>query len=234
MPWIELKKMDAAIIANQMQDEYNQGGNPLEGRSYSNLKPPYSAIREKLVDLFGMDEGRTRYTYSFDFEFGLGMYKYLRFEQNMSETDASNDDIWRYIQIKVVPDLIMKRWPMTNGTINAKRLYQNPSRIYLKVLWWYIHMLWEKDEKTTRSYKAQVDISQIIDRSGGAEGTPIELYWEILHVYAKVDPSKRTNLIEKILMLDVSYRTVIEPELTGKGIHDYVIGLYKEQGIDVD
>lgn len=234
MQWIELKKIEATKIAETFQEDYNNGNDPLAGRNYSSLNSSYLEIRKKLIELFGDDSKRTRYTYSFDFEFGLGMYVYLRTKLGMTEADASNDDIWRYIQMKVVPDIIIKRWPFKNGMINAKRLYKNPSRMYLKVLWWYIHILWDNDGLSTRTHKAQVDISQIIDRSGGSEGNSIELYKEILHVYGRVDQSKRTNLIERVLMLDASYRTVIEPELTSGGLHKYVVDLYKELGIDVE
>lgn len=234
MQWTELKKIDAAKIVNQMEEEYKKGNDPLDGHSYSNLPPGYLLIREKLDSLFNKNDDRTRYGYSFDFDFGLKAYVYFRFEMGMTEADASNDDVWRFIQLRVVPDLMMKRWPIKNGQINAKRLYSEPSRLYLKVLWWYIHILWDTDEKTTRSFKAQVDISQIIDRSGGSEGTPIELYKEILHVYSSIDSSKRANLIERVLMLDVSYRTTIEPQLIGNGLHDYVVKLYGDLGVYVE
>lgn len=231
LQWLELKKIDAKRSTDSLQHSYDMDEDPFHGRNFS-LNQDYTEMRKQFLTLYENVKSEYKFGYEFDFEFGIGIYKILRFNYLMYESEASDDDIWRFIQLKVIPDIIMDRWPLREGKINSKRLYSEPQRIYLKILWWYIHILWEKDEVTTRSFKAKVDISQITDRSG-YKGIRVEIFKEILHVYSLVEHDKTANLIEKVLMLNASYCTVLEPQLMDKSLNEYVVGLYRELGVDV-
>ena len=94
-------------------------------------------------------------------------------------------------------------------------------------------MIWEKDRDTTYGYKALVDITQIMDRSG-TKGTRLPVYKAILHAYSTLDQSQRTDrLISRVLILDATYCATQEPELMDESLEDYAFGLYRELGLDV-
>lgn len=230
--WSTLNKLEAQKIFDSYKEDVDSGQDPLANITYSELKNQNPSIRKRLLQYWGDLAFVKIGTYEFDFEFGIRMYQYFRFELHMCESDAANDNIWRYLHLKVVPDLMLKRWPLDTAKNRAKRYYSASQRLYLKTLWWYIHMLWDTDEKTTRNYEANVDISQIMDRSG-SKGTRVVVYKAILQAYSKVDRSKRKELIERVLMLDASHCTTQEPELMGITLDEYAVRLYKELGIDV-
>jgi len=237
--WNELRKMDSQIIAETWEKEIRAGQEPLKKFKPSKLNDQYLKIRLDIIDLFdntsirifGERSEKNTYGYNFDAEFGLAIYSYLS-KLGMTEADAANDDIWRFIQMKVIPDVIYDRWPYKNGKFNNKRFWSDKSRLYLKVIWWYIDLIWAGTEEETKRYMTSLDISQIIDRAGKS-GTRIAVYREILHVFSRVDSSERTNLIDRVLMLNSSYCSSIEPELMNCSLEEYVVSLYRELGINV-
>lgn len=201
------------------------------------LNPAYLDVRKKIIELFDKYDGlysseSKRYGYEFDSRFGLELYDYFTNTLGMTEAEAANDEYWIYIQVAVVPDIMYSRWPLDEGKFRHSRFWKNTQRLYFKVLWWYIHMVWNGSIESTIKYLAPLDISQVIDRSG-KDGTRLEVYREILHVYASVPENRRKDLIGHVLMLNATYCSVIEPELLGCSLNEYVRGLYRELGIDV-
>ena len=58
---------------------------------------------------------------------------------------AANDDFWRYLSIKVIPDVVAERW----GYENESHYWSKPARIWLRSIWWYVHLSWQGDMQTT-------------------------------------------------------------------------------------
>lgn len=228
--WSELRKMDARKIAESWENDFRTGKDPLV-KFKPDLNDAYSKIRSDIMEMFDETLEKYKFGYEFDAELGLRLFTYFT-DNGMTEADAANDDIWRFIQMKVVPDIICRRWPFKDNKFNDKRFWSAPGRLYLKVIWWYLNIIWAGSEDETREYMSSLDISQITDRSG-KRGTRIAVYKEILHVFSSIDPSKRTGLIDRVLMLNDSYCSVMEPELMDCTLHEYAVGLYRELGIDV-
>ena len=137
MEWKELSKLEAKNYyeTNLIQGDkivlYNDN-DYLDLRNKINQK-----YKETLLEL-GLDqESISSKKYEFDCLFGLKLYKLLTSDEYyMGEREASNDNIWRYIQLYIVPNIIIDRW----GYEKEARMYNQSNRLYLKCLWWYIHL----------------------------------------------------------------------------------------------
>ncbi|MFA7063185.1 MAG: DUF6339 family protein [Methanomethylophilus sp.] len=170
----------------------------------------------------------TKNRYPADLHFGLEMYKLLN-SYGMYPCMASDDDVWRYIQIKVVPDLITRRWPASseNKRINDERMWSNPRRIWLKTIWWYVYLSLQDNslEETENILKNNTsdDISQLVERSGNGYHT--ELYRTIMKVYGST-PHQNSNLLRRVLKLNIVRCATVIPELYDGGISAYVYGLF--------
>lgn len=73
----------------------------------------YSELRAILVKAFDRAGGNTlpsRKMYPVDVEVGLDLYEYLS-ANDFSEAEAADDDVWRFISVKIIPDLTYLRYP---------------------------------------------------------------------------------------------------------------------------
>ena len=147
---------------------------------------------------------------------------YLRKDDDFSNRVAANDEIWRFLSIKVIPDIVHARWGM-----NASHFYQTSRRIWLKTIWWYIHLSWQNSIDET--YKILIDnttdtILQLVERPG--LGYNVELFREIMKQYANYSDSSR-NLFRTVLKLNTAKILTTSPELVDGGIEKYVDSLFK-------
>lgn len=192
-----------------------------------NLDAEFEALRSNLLsarddiyDEYGLDAGIGQYEkYEHDLELGLALYESLK--GKIEPRDISKDDIWRYLSIKVVPDIIHPRWGL-----NADHYYRMSRRIYLKQLWWYIHLSWNTDTHTTRNLlknNSTDTILNLVERPG--LGYNVELYREIMKQYADYSDLSR-QILRQVLILNTARRKVISPELTDGGIPGYVRSLF--------
>ena len=228
--FITMRWTAAKSICESWEVKLKNGEDPLKQTTFR-LNPFYQDVRRKIVDIYHKYEGLD-YGYDFDSKFGLELYDYFTNDLGMTESEAANDENWIYIQIAVVPDIMLSRWPMKDNQFKHSRFWKKTQRLYFKVLWWYIHMVWNGSVESTEKYLVPIDISQVIDRSG-KYGTRLDVYREILHVFASVPESNRKELIGHVLMLNATYCSVLEPELMDCSLNEYVVGLYRELGIDV-
>src|SRR5699024_6792825 len=105
------------------------------------LNDNFTSLRNKLIearnyifDKFQFDTNN-KLDYQFDLLFGLEIYSILNQDSNFSNRVANNDDMWRYLSVKVIPDIVHSRWGL-----NEAHFYKMPRRIWLKTIWWYIHL----------------------------------------------------------------------------------------------
>lgn len=161
--------------------------------------------------------------YKFDCLFALRIYKTFQSDNyKMEIRDASNDNIWRYIQMCVVPDIIYQRWEM-----NSQRFYEKSNRIYLKVLWWYIYLSWNENiEKTKEIILSKVNssdtIAQLVERVGDS-GYRVELYRKIME--QKSLESISQDEFRKLLVLNSARVKIVNPFLMNGGVEEYVQNL---------
>lgn len=160
--------------------------------------------------------------YKFDLTFGLKIYQILNENINFSNRSATNDDIWRYLSVQVIPDVVHSRWEM-----NDAHFYKTSRRIWLKTIWWYIALSWQGDEHSTfniLSKNTTDTILQLVERPG--IGYHIELYRELMLQYSGIQDSSR-EIFRKALKLNTARLLTVSPELLEGGIKKYVENLFE-------
>ncbi|MCD2478898.1 hypothetical protein [Mammaliicoccus lentus] len=177
-------------------------------------------IRDYIFEKYEYDNAN-KLDYKFDLLFGLKMYQVLNENVGFTNRVATNDDIWRYLSICVIPDIVHSRWEL-----NEERFYKSPRRIWLKALWWYIHLSWRGNEEET--YNILKDnttdtVVQLVERPG--IGYHVEMYREIMYQYSFIQDSSR-EVFRRLLKLNTATILTTTPELVEGGIKKYVQDLY--------
>jgi len=240
MMWKAFSRLDASTLSEEWNsftaDKFNELMEDWETGIKANLSADYLELRRGLIKLHSdasaiVVSGIGRY--QSDLSFGIGIYKMLRDEYDMNSCIASDDDIWRYIQMRVVPDIIFERWSEGEGKnrINDSRFWRDPRRIWLKTLWWYIHLSLQNESleetKSILQHNGSDDISQLVERSGS--GYRIELYRSIMRRYSTADRSDG-KLLRKVLKLNVIRCATVEPLFASDDIIEYVEDLFNYFG----
>ena len=201
---------------------------------FDDLDVDYKKLR---CDLLNIVPKPIEKNYEFDLEFGIRIYEYFNNVEslNFNEAVASNYDFWRYICLKVIPDVIEKR----HGFVETY-YYSKNVRMYIPTLWWYIEIGYQGDIKSTynclKSFSTDY-IVQFVERPG-REGLYIEVIRRIFYYLAKLpkevinDKKGNQTLIRRLLIQhtakNANYNLVVE----GK-IDEYVKELYKSCGVEV-
>lgn len=158
----------------------------------------------------------------------------MRNNMGLLPSNAADDDIWRYIQMRVVPDLVFHRWQHCEDEgaddserIKADSFWKDPRRIWMKSRWWYIHLSIQDnslDETKKILIKNSMDeISQLVERPGS--GYRVDLCRAIMKRYAS-SPKKDRLLLRKVMKLNTVKCSTMEPLLFKSGIENYVEELF--------
>ena len=139
---------------------------------------------------------------------------------------AATEGVWRFLSVKVVPDIIALRY----GKDHPDRFWKKPKRLWLRVIWWYIYLSWQGDEKSTADVlknNSTDEIAQLVDRCGRG-GYRVSLYREFMKKYSELDVSERRekDIFRKTMKLNTARVQVIEPALVDGGERQYVDDLY--------
>lgn len=192
----------------------------------------YTDLRSKVINTYR--QYRDRPDYEKDIRVGLCLYEELSPENGFTNVIANDDDIWRYLSCKVFPDITHMRYPPgktdqnENHRLNAKRFYQHTRRIWLKTLWWYIHLSWQGTSEATFDVIRGMGtdtISDFIERPG--KGYRLPLCRSLMKQYAQV-PKKSSNLFNSIQKRNLVLCRVVEPALTEGAEDGYVRSLIRE------
>ena len=178
----------------------------------------YNELRKKVIDIYC--KYKEKGGYEVDVRIGLCLYGELSKKNGFTNVLANDDDIWRYLSCIVFPDITNLRYPPSKTDrneghrLNTKRFYLHRRRIWLKTLWWYIHLSWQGTENST--YKVLKDygtdtISDFIERPG--KGYRLALYRSLMKEYSKVD-TKSANLFNRIQKQNLVNCRNVEPALT--------------------
>lgn len=191
---------------------------------YKELRNLLIEARDKIYDQKGLDK-EEKLGYVFDLCFGLELYATLSKDFNFRPRDASKDDIWRFLQIEIIPDVVHARWGF-----NKDRFYKNSRRIWLKTLWWYIHLSWNADKENTYALlkdNTTDTVMQLVERPG--LGYNIELYREIMKRYGELNDKSQyaRMLFRKVLIMNTARSVTISPELIKGGIPGYVDDIFE-------
>lgn len=191
------------------------------------VKPPFDQLRGYIInkkESFLMNDKMKINSYAFDLHMGLVLYSLLNDSYRFNERLAAQDEIWRYLSLEVFPDLVYERFG-----INDQRFYKGTRRIWLKSIWWYIHLSWQGTEEETLNTlrdNSSDHILQLLDRSGSG-GYRAELTRELMRQYKLYSSIKVPELFRRILKLNTARLNMIEPSLVEGGIKRYVDDLFK-------
>ena len=198
----------------------------------------YAEFRQELIKVF--DEGRhllkdNKKVYMLDLKLGLKLYQLLPPGKNFTEVQSNDDDIWRYISVRVMPDITYLRYPdpekqikESGGRLNHKRFYAATRRIWLKTLWWYIHLSWQgTEEKTFEVLKdnGTDNINKLIETPG--RGYRLPLFRSMMREYAANSPN-RVKDFSAFTKLNNAKCVLVEPALTLGGVDAYAHKLFEE------
>ena len=128
-------------------------------------------------------------SYKTDLSFGLKLYEYLNNCDWFNETLAGNYGFWRYVSLKVVPDIIERRCGY-----NAPYFYEKTTRMYIPKLWWYIHMSYQGSIEETEKVLSRLNtdyIMLLVERTGRS-GFFLEISREIMRQFS-ILPSDVAN-----------------------------------------
>lgn len=192
----------------------------------------YAVLRKKITDTY--QQYKDAGGYEIDIRVGLCLYLELNTSNGFTTVLANDDDIWRYLSCKVFPDITNLRYPPSKTDqneghrLNTKRFYLHTRRIWLKTLWWYIHLSWQ--ETAAATYKVLKGfgtdtISDFIERPG--KGYRLPLYRAMMREYAKVD-NKSADLFNRIQKQNLVNCRSVEPALTDGGEDGYVKRLIEQ------
>ena len=215
----------------------------------------YKPVRTALVQSFdnALRENSYHVNYNLDLTVGIKLYELLSPSNDFTIIQANDDDIWRYLSVRVMPDITFIRYPnipddvqilqeslpglsyaiavrteKDSIRIKKKRFYSHTRRIWLKTLWWYIHLGWQGDSETT--YKVLKNngtniISHFIERPG--RGYRPELFRCMLYAYSLL-PEQKDSTFRAAAKMNLAKCVTVEPALTEGGEKEYARRLFDE------
>lgn len=194
----------------------------------------YTELRKKVISVYKDFMGKS--DYELDLAVGMCIYRELNLESGFTEQIACDDEVWIYLTCKVFPDITYLRYPNPKqGDVHIvkKRFYSHTRRIWLKSLWWYIHLSWQgSEEKTIATIKeCSVDnINKLYEQPG--RGFRKDLTRAFMLRYGQIESSKKNSeLFEKIQKQNLVNCRTVEPILTNGGVTGYIEKLFEEFGV---
>ncbi|MBT2342142.1 MULTISPECIES: hypothetical protein [Pseudomonas] len=161
----------------------------------------------------------------YDIQVGIAIYKILALE-GMNIRTAADDGFWRFLSLKIIPDLVKSRW--SDGS--AVRFWKGRSRIWLRAMWWTIHLTWQGTEEATKAVLKTVTtdtVVQLVERPGRA-GFRIELTRALFMERITRKPTQ--DQFRAVMKLNTAKVLVIEPSCYLGGIEGYAKALFTEAG----
>ena len=180
--------------------------------------------------------------YYIDVHLGLLLYEYLWSIPEFSLRVAANDGFWRYLSLKVAPDVVAQRW----GKDNDDHYWSKPTRIWFRSIWWFVHLSWQGDYESTKKLLETpfftTDTILNFEERNGRRGTCVEAYREIIKCYSSIPEStikmygsrKKGNsddLFRVVMKLNTAKMLVMEPALCLGGEAAYAKGLFDNAGV---
>jgi hypothetical protein len=134
-----------------------------------------------------------------------------------------------------MPDITYMRYPKpeaavrdAGGRLNHKRFYAATRRIWLKSLWWYIHLSWQGSaEETFEILKnnATDNINKLIETPG--RGYRLKLFRSMMLEYSKTSLHTTDDFLA-FTKLNNAKCVSVEPALTLGGEREYARRLLDE------
>ena len=225
------EKMNSWIENGFFEDNLNQED--------KDMRKQFLQIDENAKQVNG-DTKRKKYLY--DIRFGLLLYNYLNAMGDFNLRVASNDGFWRYLSLCIIPDIVGERW----GSENRDHFYRKAVRIWLKSLWWFIHLSWQGNvndtSKVLESPNLNTDIILQLQERPGRNGSFSDVYRAIVNFYSSLDPKVIENakvtdkeghdrtLFRTVMIMNTARVMVMQPSLYSGGVSSYTKMLFNEAG----
>ncbi|MCW2293236.1 hypothetical protein M2262_003286 [Pseudomonas sp. BIGb0408] len=162
---------------------------------------------------------------AYDMKVGLALYRTLA-GAGMDIRTAADDGWWRFLSLRVLPDLVKSRW---NGAPPV-RFWKGRSRIWLRAMWWTVHLTWQGTEENTRKILESVTtdtVVQLVERPGKG-GFRIDLTRLIFKMRRLRQPSQ--DQFRAIMKLNTAQIVLKEPVFCEGGLFGYVDALFADVG----
>ena len=232
MKYYELKRQDA----QKLYEDIVNGTVVINDNFFAKLDNDYKKIRKEILSW--IEKNPVVKNYDFDLRFAIMIHEYFsakNFEE-FNEAIASNYGFWRFICLKVIPDIINER----HGYVK-EYFYDKNVRLYISTLWWYIEMCYQGNyEQTYQCLKKKSTdyILQIVERPG-RDGMFLDVSRLIVYYLSKLPDeivNKKYNnqtLLRRIAIQNTAknsnYNLIFENKAD-----EYVKGLFSSCGVEVD
>ena len=243
MQWETMSRKDAHDFLLNMKTDKDFFRDNIDSLRFPTLSGTYKDIHDRLLSAFrttmSLKDSKVHHRsweYDVDLDMAESIYCILS-DYGFTPRDASNEEIWIHLSLKVIPDIIVERFGKKGFELpHDDRFYANPRRVYPSMLWWYFYLAMPEDSENTivrtkeiLSLNQSDDISQLIERAS-SDGYPVSLYKSIMNEYHNrlTDGRKPGNLLSRVLALNIVRMESVEPELTGNGVDSYVVSLFDE------
>jgi hypothetical protein len=229
--WMTLSKKESERIFNDWEETVSTPDNI--HHAFIDLRKDLFNCFQETLEVLQIQQIKGK-EYEVDLEFGIRMYILLVNKYKFNERHASDDGIWRYLSLKIVPDITFKRWGL-----NPQRFYFESRRLWIKSLWWYIHLSWQDDyDKTLNVLKDNTtdELVQLVERSGPS-GYRVQLCRKIMYHYSSLSSEKKkrgSQIFRRIMKLNTARSKVVEPSLVIGGEEKYVKELFEYFGQNVN
>lgn len=193
--------------------------------NFQDLREKLIEARNEIFEIHDLDNVK-RLEYSFDLLYGIEIYKILNESIGFNNRVATSNDVWRYLSVRVIPDVVHSRWGL-----NEARFFAAQRRIWLKNIWWYIHLAWTGNSKDTYELLRENTtdtIQSLVERPG--LGYYVEMYRELLNQYYQYEDNSR-ELFRAVLKLNTAKLLTMSPEFVDGGIEKYVESLFVSAGV---
>ncbi len=197
---------------------------PVVGKDYSCIRDDLNVLFAKASDKASGDIK----SYELDVNFGALLFEYFKTKPWFTVRLASDDGFWRYLSLRVVPNIVGTRW----GNNNADHYYTKPGRIWLKTLWWFYFLASDNTEvDNTRKMLLSKNFStdtvlNLVERTGRG-GTNVSVYRYIMKKYSSLEKVKEKDF-RRIMKLNTAKAVVLEPAFCNGGEQGYVDSIFNE------
>lgn len=239
MNWKRMNSTEAKKIVEKIETVSEESFENLveawkSGKFSEDIDPEYSELRTKIFDEYCKYQNASGY--EIDLRVGLALYEiFLKDEFKLNPIDANDDDIWRYLSVRMFLDITYLRMPKSDRFgvyFSHDRVYKHTKRIWIKQLWWWIHLGWQGDVESTyevlKNYGSGC-ISQVLERAG--KGYRVDIIRTLLKKTAerRLYSKNLQNEFMALMMLYYAKTFVIEPTLVDGGIDAFLDRILDEK-----
>lgn len=217
MHWKEISKRISEDLYNDFVKEQRVSC-PYE---YENLRYQIKTLYDEIKTSLIQSE-RNKYEYRLDSQFGIKFYMLMKDKYKLGTRQAGSPGFWRFLSLKVIPDVVVDRC----GLEHPDKIWRKSRRIWLYVIWWFIHLSWQGDEAKTSAVIENLSTDfelQLIDRSGDY-GYRLELCRALMRKIS-IQGWKKQEQFRKLMVLSTAWLQTIEPALCENGENGFVDSL---------